>query len=143
MRISQLAERAGLPVATVKYYQREGLLPEGVRSAPNQVQYGDAHVRRVRLIRALLETGGLSVAATLFGAVYLLAHGAVKVVLVWAVLANRLWAYPWMIGFLIVFIGYQAYRLAVGFSCGVALLTAFDIFIVVLTWREYMIRRRR
>ena len=87
--------------------------------------------------------GGLSVSATLFGAVYLLAHGAVKVVLVWAVLANRLWAYPWMIGFLIVFIGYQAYQLAVGFSCGVALLTAFDIFIVVLTWREYMIRRRR
>ncbi|BCJ69537.1 hypothetical protein Prubr_65580 [Polymorphospora rubra] len=48
----------------MKYYQREGLLPEGVRSAPNQVDYGDAHVHRVRLIRALLETGGLSVAAT-------------------------------------------------------------------------------
>lgn len=53
-----------MPLTAVKYYQREGLLPEGVRSAPNQVQYGDVHVRRVRLIRALLETGGLSVAAT-------------------------------------------------------------------------------
>ena len=64
MRISELSLKAGVPLTAVKYYQREGLLPEGVRSAPNQVQYGDAHVRRVRLIRALLETGGLSVAAT-------------------------------------------------------------------------------
>ena len=64
MRVSELAERAGVPLSAVKYYQREGLLPPGVRTAPNQVAYGDPHVRRVRLIRALLETGGLSVAAT-------------------------------------------------------------------------------
>lgn len=51
-------------MSAVKFYQREGLLPEGVRSAPNQVDYGEAHVKRVRLIRALLETGGLSIAAT-------------------------------------------------------------------------------
>jgi DNA-binding transcriptional MerR regulator len=48
----------------VKYYQREGLLPEGSRSAPNQVEYGEQHVQRVRLLRAMLETGGLSIAAT-------------------------------------------------------------------------------
>ena len=64
MRISELAKQADVPLSAVKYYQREGLLPAGVRTAPNQVAYGDAHVRRVRLIRALLETGGLSVAAT-------------------------------------------------------------------------------
>jgi uncharacterized membrane protein len=28
-----------------------------------------------------------------------------------ALLKNQLWAYPWMIGFLGVFIGYQLYRL--------------------------------
>jgi DNA-binding transcriptional MerR regulator len=48
----------------VKYYQREGLLPDGVRTAPNQVEYAELHVKRVRLIRAMLETGGLSIAAT-------------------------------------------------------------------------------
>jgi DNA-binding transcriptional MerR regulator len=48
----------------VKYYQREGLLPEGVRTAPNQVDYGETHVQRIRLIRGLLETGGLTIAAT-------------------------------------------------------------------------------
>ncbi|WP_236553720.1 MerR family transcriptional regulator [Rathayibacter sp. VKM Ac-2803] len=47
----------------MKYYQREGLVPEGVRSSANQVDYSDKHVQRVRLIRALIETGGLSISA--------------------------------------------------------------------------------
>ena len=64
MKVSELASQAGIPLSAVKFYQREGLLPEGVRSAPNQVAYDDTHVKRVRLIRALIETGGLSIAAT-------------------------------------------------------------------------------
>lgn len=47
----------------MKYYQREGLLPPGEKTAPNQATYGTEHVARVRLVRALLGTGGLSVAA--------------------------------------------------------------------------------
>ncbi len=88
-------------------------------------------------------TGSLSVSASLFGAVYLLLHGAVKVVLVWAVLRDQLWAYPWMIAFLLVFIAYQCYQLVVGFSWGILLLTLFDIFVTYLTWREYGIHRAR
>ncbi len=87
-------------------------------------------------------TSSLSVSATLFGAIYLLAHGVVKVILVLAVLRGKLWAYPWLIGFLVAFIGYQAYELVVHFSWGLAALTAFDIFIVVLTVREYRLHRR-
>jgi DNA-binding transcriptional MerR regulator len=64
VRISELSQRAATPLSAVKYYQREGLLPEGVRSAPNQVEYGEEHVKRVRLIRALLDVGGLSIAST-------------------------------------------------------------------------------
>ncbi|MFV0375400.1 MerR family transcriptional regulator [Microbacterium sp.] len=64
MRISDLALAAATPLSAVKYYQREGLIFEGVRSSPNQVEYDDSHVQRVRLIRALIETGGLSIAAT-------------------------------------------------------------------------------
>jgi DNA-binding transcriptional MerR regulator len=64
VKVSELAKRADIRLSAVKFYQREGLLPEGVRSAPNQVEYGETHVKRVRLIRALLETGGLSIAAT-------------------------------------------------------------------------------
>ena len=85
----------------------------------------------------------LTGSATLFGAIYLLLHGAVKVVLVWAVLTNHLWAYPWTMAFLAIFIVYQSYELVVGFSWGLLLLTAFDIFILILTWREYSVRRAR
>jgi len=70
-------------------------------------------------------------------------HGAVKIVLVWALLRDRLWAYPWMIGFLLVFIAYQCYLLVLAFSWPLALLTAFDALVVWLTWREYGIHRGR
>ena len=85
----------------------------------------------------------LTVATQTFAAVYLLAHGIVKVVLVVAVLRDRLWAYPWMIGFLLVFIGYQTYRFALQPTWGLALLTVFDALIVWLTRREYGKRRAR
>lgn len=64
MRISELSRVSGVPVATVKFYLREGLLPDGVRTSPNQAQYDDTHVQRLRLIRALVGVGGLSLAAT-------------------------------------------------------------------------------
>jgi len=83
----------------------------------------------------------LSRSTTLYGAVYLLAHGISKVVLVVLVLREKLWAYPWMIALLVVFIVYQLYRLAYRPSVGLALLTVFDAFVVVLTWREYRTKR--
>ncbi len=64
MRISELSRATGVPVATIKFYLREGLVPEGVRTSPNQAQYDDAHVQRLRLVRALVGVGGLSIAAT-------------------------------------------------------------------------------
>jgi DNA-binding transcriptional MerR regulator len=64
VKISELAARANVPLTAVKYYQREDLLPSGERLAANQVSYGERHVQRLRLVRALIETGGLSVAAT-------------------------------------------------------------------------------
>ncbi|WP_442809520.1 MerR family transcriptional regulator [Streptomyces sp. SR27] len=47
---------------TIKFYVREGLLPPGELTSPNQASYGEAHAQRLRLIRALLDVGGLSVA---------------------------------------------------------------------------------
>lgn len=62
MRISELARSSGVPVATIKYYLRERLLPEGRLTSVTQAQYDDSHRQRLRLIRALLGPGGLSVA---------------------------------------------------------------------------------
>ncbi|MFF5993037.1 MerR family transcriptional regulator [Prauserella flavalba] len=63
MRMAELSRESGVPVATIKYYLREGLLPPGERTSPNQARYDAAHVRRLKLIRALLDIGGLSIAA--------------------------------------------------------------------------------
>ncbi len=86
---------------------------------------------------------GLSDHVVLFTALYLLAHGLVKVVLVLALLMNKLWAYPWMIAVLVVFILYQLYQFTLTPSVGLVALTVFDILIVVLTGHEYGRHRRR
>jgi len=95
------------------------------------------------IARHLLRSGGhLTHGTTLFAALYLLSHGVAKVVLVVAVLRDQRWAYPGMIVLLAAFIIYQLYRLiAVRLTLGLTLLTAFDAFVVWLTWREYESKR--
>ena len=63
MRISDLAHASGLSVATVKFYRREGLLAPGRPTATTQAQYDQGHVERLRLIRALVDVGGLALTA--------------------------------------------------------------------------------
>ncbi|MFC4516577.1 MerR family transcriptional regulator [Streptomyces ehimensis] len=64
MKISELSRRAGVPVASIKYFRREGLLPAGRATAATLAEYGEEHVQRLRLIKALTTLGGLSIAAT-------------------------------------------------------------------------------
>ena len=59
MWMSELAAASGLPVATVKFYLREGLLPPGEATGATRARYDETHVKRLRLIRALTEVGGL------------------------------------------------------------------------------------
>jgi uncharacterized membrane protein len=119
---------------------------------PGQIQAAVAAVTRGELaedpndlVANLLVryAGQLNVSLTVFGAWYLLVHGVVKVLLVAAVLRDHLWAYPWLIGFLVAFIGFQGYELVVHFSWGLLLLTLFDVFIVYLTVREYRRHKAR
>lgn len=63
MRISQLSGETGVPVATIKYYLREGLLHDGRLTSATQASYDESHVRRLRLVRALVGGAGLSIAA--------------------------------------------------------------------------------
>ena len=57
MRMSELSERSGTTVATLKYYLREGLLPAGVSLGATRADYSEAHLERVRLVRALIDAG--------------------------------------------------------------------------------------
>jgi DNA-binding transcriptional MerR regulator len=60
MRLAELSRTTGVPPATIKWYLREGLIHKGEATARNQAQYDESHVRRLRLIRALVDIGGLT-----------------------------------------------------------------------------------
>jgi DNA-binding transcriptional MerR regulator len=61
VRISELADQTGVPIATLKYYLREGLVPPGERQGATRADYDERHVTRVRLVRALVTVGGLGI----------------------------------------------------------------------------------
>lgn len=58
--MAELSARSGVPVATVKYYLRAGLLRPGVSTSATRSTYDSSHVQRLRLIRALVDIAGLS-----------------------------------------------------------------------------------
>lgn len=60
MWMSELSERSGVAVATIKFYLREGLLPPGEATGATRATYDEDHVRRLRLIRALVDVAGMS-----------------------------------------------------------------------------------
>ncbi|WP_246009703.1 MerR family transcriptional regulator [Actinokineospora cianjurensis] len=62
VRIGELSKRTGVAVPTIKYYLREGMLQPGERTSPNQARYDETHIHRLRLVRALIDVGGLPVA---------------------------------------------------------------------------------
>ena len=72
-----------------------------------------------------------------FAAWYLLSHGIIKVVLVIALIKNKVWAYPVSILSLLVFIIYQSIRWTHTHSIFLVALTIFDIFLIWLIAHEY------
>jgi uncharacterized membrane protein len=80
----------------------------------------------------------LSGGSLVFGAIYLLSHGLIKLVLVVEVIRDHLWAYKALVVVLALFIIYQLYRiLFTGFSWGMTLLTILDFILIYLTAVEY------
>ena len=51
MKIGELARRADVAIDTVRYYERQGLIPAPPRSASGYRHYGDADVAKLRFIR--------------------------------------------------------------------------------------------
>ena len=50
IKIGELAKRTGATVETIRYYEKEGLLPEPSRSAGNYRLYNDTHIERLQFI---------------------------------------------------------------------------------------------
>ncbi|MFI6439619.1 MerR family transcriptional regulator [Streptomyces sp. NPDC050759] len=63
MRLAELSARSGVSTATIKYYLREGLLHPGRRITATQAEYDEEHLRRLRLVRALIQVGRIPVAS--------------------------------------------------------------------------------
>lgn len=82
-----------------------------------------------------------SVGTKAFYAFYLISHGAVKLFLVAGLLREKLWSYPASLIVLGLFIVYQLYRFSYTHSAGLIALTAFDIVVMGLIWREYKLVR--
>lgn len=51
MKIGELAHRAGVGIDTVRYYERQGLLPAPERLASGYRRYGRTDVARLRFVR--------------------------------------------------------------------------------------------
>jgi Cu(I)-responsive transcriptional regulator len=57
MTISQVAERAGIGLETVRFYEKQGLVPEPPRTRSGYRQFPDDTVARLRFIQRAKELG--------------------------------------------------------------------------------------
>jgi MerR family copper efflux transcriptional regulator len=57
LTIGTVAKRAGVPIDTIRYYEREGLLPVPLRRASGYRSYNESAIKRLRFIRRAKELG--------------------------------------------------------------------------------------
>lgn len=57
MKIGQVAERAGVSVDTVRFYERRGLLPAAERRPSGYREFDSSTVDRIRTAKAMQELG--------------------------------------------------------------------------------------
>jgi MerR family mercuric resistance operon transcriptional regulator len=57
LTIGKLSERAGVKIETIRYYEREGLLPRAPRTEGGHRLFDDAHLQRLMFIRRSRELG--------------------------------------------------------------------------------------
>jgi MerR family mercuric resistance operon transcriptional regulator len=57
MRRGELAERSGCNIETVRFYEKQGLLPAPPRTAGGHRDYAQEHLRRLTFIRRSRELG--------------------------------------------------------------------------------------
>lgn len=62
MWLAELSERSGVPIPTIKYYRREGLLSAGTSVGATRARYDEGHLERLRLVRALVGVAGMPIA---------------------------------------------------------------------------------
>lgn len=70
--------------------------------------------------------------------IFLIGHGIVKLALVYCLLRRIIWAYPYALAILGLFLAYQLYVLVLNpLSIGMWLFTVLDVAIIYLVWGEW------
>jgi uncharacterized membrane protein len=78
-----------------------------------------------------------------FAIIYLLAHGLIKLILVWALLKHVLWMFPVSVIVLAGFVVYEVWRAVQTHSIALPIFAALDVVIITLVIREYRKLRRQ
>ncbi len=79
----------------------------------------------------------LSVGTKDFWAAYLIGHAAAKYAVIYGLIKRISWAYPASIVVLLGFVAYQLYRYSYTHALSMLVLSAFDVFVIVLIVLEY------
>jgi uncharacterized membrane protein len=79
----------------------------------------------------------LSDGTKIWGGLYLLSHGALKLFLAVNILRGKMWAYPAGMFIIVIFIMIEGVKLGLHFSYPLLIVSAIDIAILLLIWREY------
>ena len=53
MKIKEVAQLSGLPLSTIRFYLREGLLPPPIKTGKTMAYYGQEHLKRLAFIKQL------------------------------------------------------------------------------------------
>lgn len=102
----------------------------------------DPHDKVANLL--LHSTSHLANGSRVFLIVYLWVHAVIKLIAVIGILKNQLWAYPFSLITLGILMLYQLYTIVfVKVTFGMVFLTAFDVFVLWLIWKEYGLVKRR
>ena len=83
----------------------------------------------------------LSLSTKLFASIYLIAHGLVKIFLVYALWREKLWAFPVALWFIALFVVYQIYRYTHTHSIALLVLALLDVCVAWFIWCEYLARK--
>jgi uncharacterized membrane protein len=84
----------------------------------------------------------ISVTEKNFIIIYLISHGLLKLFLIWGIFRKKSWAYPGLIGLLLVFGIYEFYRFSHVHAIYLFYLASFDIFLAILTYLEHLRLKR-
>lgn len=82
----------------------------------------------------------ISASTELFTGIYFLVYGVIKLVLVYGLLKEELWAFPAALFFMTAFMGYEIFRVSHTHSLILAGIIVIDIATIYLVWREWRVR---